>query len=137
MRKNLGVSYDNIVLTKHAKERSYERIINEDYIIEIMKNPDAVYELEDGKFKFIRKTARANFHVVGKPIPEEDKWLVISVWGRGIDTTKKPRKYPNVYQSKPYNRNRKRNTSFSDKLLLGFANILFFVLIIVLHILFS
>ncbi len=77
------INHQTVVFTKHARERMDLRRINEDMIIQIMRKPNAMHNLEDGKIKFIGKAMGAKVHAIGKPIPEENKWLVISLWVRG------------------------------------------------------
>lgn len=84
MKKNLPPITPNIVVfTKHAEERMVLRNLNQDMIIQVMQKPNKLHYTDDNKVKFIKKTMGANIHAVCKPIPEENKWLVISVWVRG------------------------------------------------------
>jgi hypothetical protein len=77
--------YSQIVFSKHARERMAQRIISEDMVRYTIALPDKTYLEEDGDTKFIRTIAGVRLHVVCKPIPDEDKWLVKSTWVRGED----------------------------------------------------
>ncbi|WP_343421507.1 DUF4258 domain-containing protein [Candidatus Flexifilum breve] len=72
----------NIVFSKHARERMLERQISEELVIWTVLTPDRTYFEDDGDTKFIRRMDGGNIHVVCKPLPEEEKWLVKSVWFR-------------------------------------------------------
>lgn len=86
MRNQLPkINHNTVVFTKHARERSGLRSVNDDMIIQVMRNPVQTQKVEDGKIKFIGKVMGAKVHVVSKPIVEENKWLVITIWVRGED----------------------------------------------------
>lgn len=79
------INHKTVVFTKHARERRDLRSVNDDMIIQVMRNPIQTQKLEDGKIKFIGKAMGAKVHVVSRPIVEENKWLVITIWVRGED----------------------------------------------------
>lgn len=84
MKKQLpDITHKTIVYTKHARERLELRRLNEDMVIQVMRNPNKTHEIDDGKMKFIGKSMGAKVHAVCKPLPEENKWLVITLWARG------------------------------------------------------
>jgi len=78
-----SINHETVVFTKHARERMDLRNIGEDMVIQVMRNPNRIFDTKDEKIKFIGKTTGAKLHIIGKPIPEENKWLVISLWVRG------------------------------------------------------
>ena len=61
------------------------RAITEDMILKTIRNPARTYIEDDGDTKFIGKVDGVTLHVVCKPLPDEDKWLVKSTWVRGED----------------------------------------------------
>ncbi len=79
-----------VVFTNHARERMEQRIISEELVLETVQTPDRTYLEDDGDTKFIRRVYRGNIHVVCKPLPEEDKWLVKSVWFRPTNAFQRP-----------------------------------------------
>lgn len=79
------INHETVVFTKHARERLNQRKLGEDMIIQVMQKPNKTYEQDDGKIKFIGKNMGAKIHAICKPIPEENKWLVITLWVRGED----------------------------------------------------
>jgi len=85
MSEKILINHKTVVFTKHARERLDLRRVGEDMIIQVMRSPIATHKKEDGKIKFVGKSMGAKVHVIGKPIPEQNKWLVISLWVRGED----------------------------------------------------
>ena len=85
MSKKLPINHNTVVFTRHAKERLDLRRIGEDMVIQVMRSPSTTHRMDDGKIKFIGKSMGAKVHVIGKPIPEQNKWIVISLWVRGED----------------------------------------------------
>jgi Domain of unknown function (DUF4258) len=77
-----------IVLTTHAKERMQQRMISEAMITNTVRNPDKSEPEEDGDIKFIKTIGKRPVHVVSKYLPDEDKWLIKSVWVRGEEDVK-------------------------------------------------
>lgn len=86
----------NIVFSKHARERMIERQISEELVTWTVLTPDRTYLEDDGDTKFIRRMEGGNIHVVCKPLPEEDKWLVKSVWYRPLNERRRPTRSKSV-----------------------------------------
>jgi hypothetical protein len=76
---------DEVVFTKHARERLKQRQISEEMILKAIEMPYQSYVQKDGGMKFICRINGRNVHVVSQPLPEERKWLVKTVWVRGED----------------------------------------------------
>lgn len=76
---------DEVVFTKHARERLEQRKISEEMIIKAIEIPYKSYTQKDGGMKFICTINGRNVHVVVQPLLEERKWLVKTVWVRGED----------------------------------------------------
>lgn len=93
MSEKFPINSKTVVFTKHARERMMLRRVSEDMAIQVMQNPDAIKRVEDGKIKFMGRSRGANVHVIGRTIPEENKWLVVSLWVRGEDDAGKPTHY--------------------------------------------
>ncbi len=111
-----NTQYNHIAFTKHARERMQERIITEKMVRTAIRYPDRTYIEDDGDTKFICRVDGARLHVVCKPVPEEDKWLVKSTWVRGEDDLgKKP--YTRRYSVRP--------TPVMPRAALAFFNLLF------------
>lgn len=79
------MKYDKIAFTKHAQERIELRKITREMVIQTIQDPNSQYTEPNGNIKFIRKVSGCKIHAVCKPLPEENKWLVVSVWVRGED----------------------------------------------------
>lgn len=77
--------HPGITFTTHALERMKLRNIYRYEVKETILNPEKTFEEEDDKVKFISKEFSLNrsYHVVGRFLPDENKWLVISPWIRG------------------------------------------------------
>ena len=76
---------EEVVFTRHARERLEQRKISEQMIINAIAMPYRSFTQKDGGMKFICRINERNVHVVCQPLPEERKWLVITVWVRGED----------------------------------------------------
>jgi hypothetical protein len=76
---------DEVVFTKHARERLEQRNITEEMALKAIATPYRFYTQKDGGMKFILRINGRNVHVVCQPLPEERKWLVKTVWVRGED----------------------------------------------------
>ena len=86
MNKDLpGINDETVVFSRHARERLDLRRMGEDMIIQVMRAPEKTYKQDDGKIKFVGKDMGAKVHAICKPIPDENKWLVITLWVRGED----------------------------------------------------
>ena len=77
--------HPGIMFTNHALERMALRSIFPDEVKQTIIYPRETFDDEEGKVKFIGKELTLNraVHVIGRFVPEEDKWLVISTWVRG------------------------------------------------------
>lgn len=77
--------HPGITFTSHALERMKLRSIYKYEVKNTILDPDKTIEDQDDKVKFIGKELSLNraYHVVAKFLPEDNKWLVISVWVRG------------------------------------------------------
>lgn len=82
---NSTLEFENVAFTKHARERLELRKISEDMIIEAIYQADRKFVQDNGNVKFIAKTMGCKVHAICKPLPDENKWLVISAWVRGED----------------------------------------------------
>ena len=74
---------DNIIFTKHALERVKDRVVDKRLVVDVIKFPDKVITLADGKQKFLKTIGGRRFQVVTTYLKNERKWLVVSVWVRG------------------------------------------------------
>ena len=93
-----GINHETVVFSKHAKERLDLRRIGEDMVIQVMRKPTASHKIDDGKIKFVGKSMGAKVHAICKPLPEENKWLVITLWVRGEDDAGNFVKYGKSYR---------------------------------------
>lgn len=74
------------ILTNHARERLKQRWITEQSIESVLRSPERTEPgSKEGTVKFIRTLNGRPVHVVGKFLPDQDRWLVLSVWVRGED----------------------------------------------------
>lgn len=84
MNKELpNITQQTVVFTRHARERMNLRKLDDAMVLQVMRKPGKIYDAGDGKVKFVGKAMGAKVHVIGKPIPEENKWVVVSLWARG------------------------------------------------------
>lgn len=78
--------YKNLVFTDHALERLHLRSLSQDKIFQVVSHPEKKFSTDkSGQFKYILTLKGRKIHVVAKKLPQEKKWLVISVWVRGED----------------------------------------------------
>ncbi len=74
------------IFTKHALQRLKERSISLEAAESVLRNPE---ETEPGSkedtVKFIRTLHDRNIQLVGKYLPDQNKWLILSAWVRGED----------------------------------------------------
>jgi hypothetical protein len=77
--------YKNLVFTDHALQRMKLRRITEAMIASAVQKPDDKVLESDGDTRFIRAIKNRPLHVVSAYLPDENKWLVKSVWVRGED----------------------------------------------------
>jgi len=73
------------ILTDHAKERMKTRRVSSQMIGTAIANPDERRYEDDGDTRFIKTVRGRLLHVVAKPLPDQDSWLVKTVWVRGED----------------------------------------------------
>ncbi|MBL8132297.1 MAG: DUF4258 domain-containing protein [Anaerolineae bacterium] len=78
-----------------------QRAISREMVLAAVQKPDKTYPEVDGDTKFIRKVHGSKVHVVCKPLPKEDKWLVKSVWIRGEDDSRRPVQYKRFPSRRP------------------------------------
>src|SRR5690606_7369011 len=72
------------IFTKHALERSKIRSVSLDAVVSVLQKPDTTKPTEkENTSKFIRLLNDRLIHVVATYLPEQQKWLVVSVWVRG------------------------------------------------------
>jgi hypothetical protein len=104
---------DEVVFTKHARERLEQRKISEEMILKAIETPYRSYIQSDGGMKFICRINGRDVHVVGQPLPEQRKWLVKTVWVRGEDD-----------QGKVVNRGNSENVSSLDMMIIFLVSII-------------
>jgi hypothetical protein len=114
------MKFDNVAFTKHALERLDLRRVSREMVIQTIQDPNRQFVEANGNIKFIRKVSGCKVHAICKPIPEENKWLVVSVWVRGED---------NQGNQTTYNRgNRRYNRQSASGLSVGFIIIIGIIL---------
>jgi|GEM_PF-2446170 len=71
-----------IVFTKHMRERMTREGINSSHIEQAILDPQARFDEEDGKVRFKGQSNEngQEFYVIGKFLPQENKWLVITAY---------------------------------------------------------
>lgn len=55
-----------------------QRAVSQEMVLQAIHKPNRTYPESDGATKFIRKVYGSKVHVVCKPLPQENKWLVKS-----------------------------------------------------------
>lgn len=78
------------ILTDHAKERMKSRRVSSQMIGFAINNPDERRYEDDGDTRFIKTVRGRLLHVVAKPLPDQDSWLIKTVWVRGEDDPTMP-----------------------------------------------
>lgn len=82
----MNKNYQNLVFTHHALGRLQLRNISQDKVRQVLSHPDKTYPSQKPEqIKFIRTLQHRTIHVIAKHLPEQKKWLIISVWVRGED----------------------------------------------------
>lgn len=81
------MEYKNLVFTKHAEDRLKDRWITVDAIYDTVNHPDHSKQQLEQKTKFIKWVKQRQVQVVATFLPDQKKWLVISVWVRGEEDT--------------------------------------------------
>ena len=80
------MEYQGFIFTKHALERSDFRSIDRDMVVKVLQHPDRTTPTDKpNTTKFIRTLNGRTIHVVSTYLPDQKKWLSISVWVRGED----------------------------------------------------
>lgn len=78
--------YQNLVFTNHALDRLKLRSLSQHQIQQVLDNPDKTFPSDKpDQTKFIRTLNQRTIHVVAKHLPDQKKWLILSVWVRGED----------------------------------------------------
>lgn len=78
------MEYQGFIFTKHALERLGGRSITKDSVVSVLRHPDSSKPTgKQNTTKFIRTLNGRLIHVVATYLPDQKKWLVISVWVRG------------------------------------------------------
>lgn len=68
-----------LIMTKHAIERQWERRISQGMIQKTVDNPDGSKKESDGDTQFYKTFSERKVHVVAMP-KERDEWLIKTVW---------------------------------------------------------
>lgn len=78
--------YQNLIFTNHALDRIKLRTISQDQVQQVLSQPDKTFSNDKpDQIKFIRSLNNRTIHVVAKKLPDQKKWLILSVWVRGED----------------------------------------------------
>ncbi len=76
--------YPGVRFSIHARERMELRKIHPNEVRETLFYPQETYPDDEEKVKFIKKLShRYPIHVIGRFLPEENTWLIVTVWVRG------------------------------------------------------
>ncbi len=80
------MAQNSFILTTHARERLSLRHVSMGELEQTLRNPSKTYPGEKPEtVKFIRFLNGRQIQVVGKYLPDQGQWLVLSVWARGED----------------------------------------------------
>jgi hypothetical protein len=78
------MEYQGFIFTKHALERINDRSVTKDMVTQTLRHPDRTQPTDKpGVIKFIRQFGDRPVHVVATLLPDQKKWLIVSVWVRG------------------------------------------------------
>lgn len=78
--------YQNIVFTNHALERLKLRSISQEQVWQVISHPDKKFPSNKlQQIKFTRIINNRHIQLVAKYLPNQKKWLIVSVWVRGED----------------------------------------------------
>jgi hypothetical protein len=72
-------SMPEVVFTNHAKDILKREFLDHRIVEQLIRNPSRQYDEDEGKVRFIGKSHGDKLHVIAKFLPEENKWLVITV----------------------------------------------------------
>ncbi len=79
------VLWNQIVWTKHARERANTRKISEEKVVDILLHPFKIFPAQSkGSYKFIGQVDDRRLHIIASPNPQQE-WVIVSVWVRGED----------------------------------------------------
>lgn len=74
-----------IIYTNHAIERRVVRRISKNVIQQTVYTPDSTEREADGDTEFKKTVNERKIHAIAKPLPDQNAWLIKSVWVRGED----------------------------------------------------
>lgn len=78
------MEYRGFIFTKHALERLDKRGVTKDMVVQVLQSPSETKPTgKRNTTKFIKIVHDRLVHVVATHLPQENKWLVVSVWVRG------------------------------------------------------
>lgn len=72
-----------IVLSKHVEERMAVRRVSRDLIDKTVYQADSSKLEDDGDTKFVKTIDKREIQVIAKPLDDENKWLIKTVWVEG------------------------------------------------------
>ncbi len=76
--------YQGFIFSKHAIERAEKRSVSQFDVAQVLKYPEITQPTDKpGNIKFIKTINQRLIHVVATLLPQEKKWLIVSVWVRG------------------------------------------------------
>lgn len=77
--------FSKIVYTDHAVERRVVRRVSKRSIRQAINDPDKTELERDGDTEFVKLIHGRKVHVVAKPMPDQDAWLIKTTFVRGED----------------------------------------------------
>ncbi|MBT3249228.1 MAG: DUF4258 domain-containing protein [Candidatus Pacebacteria bacterium] len=79
-------NYKNLVFTNHALERLRLRSVSRNQVWQVIASPDKKFPSNKlQQIKFTGIVNHRNIQLVAKHLPDQNKWLIVSVWVRGED----------------------------------------------------
>lgn len=79
---------NNIIWTKHARERARKRNIPETMVADVLLSPYRIYPAKSvGSYKFIARQEDRHLHVIATP-NQQKQWIIVSVWVRGEEDSR-------------------------------------------------
>ncbi len=78
-------SAKKIIYTNHAIERRVVRRISKKAIQQTVLKPDSTEKENDGDTEFKKTVDGRKIHAIAKPLPDQQAWLIKTVWVRGED----------------------------------------------------
>ncbi len=79
----MAVEFRDLIFTNHAEHRLKDRSLRKEGIHQTIHQPSYKKKMDKGKIKFIADINNRQYHVIATPLPQKDKWLIISNWVRG------------------------------------------------------